>query len=78
VYFYSQKWTGVNAVILDFIHVLTDLASFNTAFLNIFCYNSPVPNLEQGLSAGKIMFFIIYILIFFGLSLQASGARMSR
>lgn len=78
VYLYSQKGTGVNAVMLDFIHVMTDMARFNTPFLNIFWYNSPVPNLEQGLSAGNIMFFIIYILIFVSLSLQASGARMSR
>lgn len=36
VYLYSQKGTGVNAVMLDFIHVMTDMARFNTPFLNIF------------------------------------------
>ncbi|TQD59934.1 YniB family protein, partial [Yersinia pestis] len=29
VYLYSQKGTGVNAVMLDFIHVMTDMARFN-------------------------------------------------
>ncbi|ATM96036.1 putative yfeABCD locus regulator [Yersinia frederiksenii] len=77
-YQYSQKSTGVNAVMLDFIHVMTDMIRFNTTFLDIFWYNSPVPNFEQGFSASNIMFFIIYMLIFVGLSLQASGARMSR
>ncbi|CNE98564.1 putative yfeABCD locus regulator [Yersinia nurmii] len=78
VYHYSEKTAGVNAVMLDFIHVMTDMIRFNTGFLNIFWYNSPVPNLDAGFSGANIMFFIIYMLIFVGLALQASGARMSR
>lgn len=77
-YAYSQKETGINAVMLDFIRVMTDMARFNTPVLDIFWFNSPVPNPDQGFSAANTMFFIIYMLIFVGLSLQASGARMSR
>ncbi|CNF11612.1 YniB family protein [Yersinia bercovieri] len=77
-YQYSQNSTGINAVMLDFIHVMTDMIRFNTTFLDIFWFNSPVPDFDQGFSAANIMFFIIYMLIFVGLSLQASGARMSR
>ncbi|WP_145501006.1 YniB family protein, partial [Yersinia bercovieri] len=77
-YQYSQNSTGINAVMLDFIHVMTDMIRFNTTFLDIFWFNSPVPDFDQGFSVANIMFFIIYMLIFVGLSLQASGARMSR
>ena len=77
-YQYSQKSSGINAVMLDFIHVMTDMIRFNTTFLDVFWFNSPVPDLQQGVTAANIMFFIIYMLIFVGLSLQASGARMSR
>ncbi|AKA37397.1 YniB family protein [Yersinia ruckeri] len=78
VYHYSEKTAGVNAVILDFVHVMTDMIRFNTGFLNIFWNHSPQPNLDNGLSGANILFFVIYMLIFVGLSLQASGARMSR
>jgi len=44
----------------------------------MFWYNSPVPVLGQGVTSANIVFFIIYWLIFVGLALQASGARMSR
>ena len=45
------------------------------AFLNLFWYNSPTPNFNGGVN---VMFWVIFILIFVGLALQDSGARMSR
>src|SRR5471032_2816998 len=78
VYEHSKAQQGINAVMLDFVHVMVDMVRFNTTFLNMFWYNSPVPSLGQGMTSANIMFFIIYWLIFVGLALQASGARMSR
>jgi len=78
VYEHSKAQQGINAVMLDFVHVMVDMVRFNTSFLNMFWYNSPVPVLGQGVTSSNIVFFIIYWLIFVGLALQASGARMSR
>ncbi|MGL9720280.1 YniB family protein, partial [Symbiopectobacterium sp.] len=41
-------------------------------------YNSPMPDFSRPFAAASIMFWIIYLLIFVGLELQVSGARMSR
>lgn len=79
VYQYSEKTKGINAVVIDFVHVIVDMVRFNTPFLNLFWYNSPVPGLDKSLfSGGNLMFIIIYLLIFVGLALRASGARMTR
>ncbi|MCZ3381469.1 MULTISPECIES: YniB family protein [Kosakonia] len=75
MYDHSEKQPGINAVMLDFAHVIIEMMRFNTPFLNLFWYNSPTPDFHQNLN---IMFWIIYVLIFVGLALQASGARMSR
>jgi hypothetical protein len=60
---------------LDFAHVIIEMVRFNTPFLNLFWINSPTPNFHQQLNIG---FWVIFALIFVGLALQASGARMSR
>ncbi|MGE9552194.1 YniB family protein [Erwinia amylovora] len=70
-----EKREGINAVMQDFSHVMIDMVRFNTGFLNSFWNNSPVPDFNQG---GNVSFWIIYVLIFVGLALQASGARMWR
>lgn len=75
MYDHSEKQPGINAVMLDFAHVMIEMMRFNTPFLNLFWYNSPTPNFHQSLNIG---FWLIYVLIFVGLALQASGARMSR
>ncbi|AGN84454.1 YniB family protein [Enterobacter sp. R4-368] len=75
MYDHSEKQPGINAVMLDFAHVIIEMMRFNTPFLNLFWYNSPTPDFHQSLN---IMFWVIYVLIFVGLALQASGARMSR
>lgn len=71
----QENQEGINAVMLDFTHVMIDMMQANTPFLNLFWYNSPTPNFNGGVN---IMFWVIFILIFVGLALQDSGARMSR
>ncbi|WP_058909800.1 YniB family protein [Entomohabitans teleogrylli] len=75
MYEHSDKQPGINAVMLDFAHVMIDMVRFNTPFLNIFWYNSPLPNFQH---QANVMFWVIYILIFVGIALQTSGARMWR
>lgn len=75
MYQHSEKQPGINAVMLDFSHVMIEMMRFNTPFLNFFWYNSPQPEFHQ---QTNVLFWIIYALIFVGLALQASGARMSR
>ena len=71
----QENQEGINAVMLDFTHVMIDMMQANTPFLNLFWYNSPTPNFNGGVT---VMFWVIFILIFVGLALQDSGARMSR
>ncbi|MFI8416506.1 YniB family protein [Serratia sp. NPDC078593] len=79
IYQHTEVTKGINAVMMDFVHVMVDMVRFNTPFLNLFWYNSPIPNVDKSVfSGGNLMFIIIYFLIFVGLALQASGARMSR
>lgn len=75
LYLHSVKQPGLDAVMLDFVHVMVDMIKFNTAFLNLFWHNSPVPDFQHDANIG---FWIIYMLIFIGMALQASGARMWR
>ncbi|BDH46187.1 yfeABCD regulator yfeE [Salmonella enterica subsp. enterica serovar Choleraesuis] len=72
---HPQGQAGINAVVLDFAHVMVDMMRFNTPFLNLFWHNSPHPDFQHGVN---LMFWIIFALIFIGLALQDSGARMSR
>lgn len=72
---HSEKQPGIDAVMLDFVHVMVDMIKFNTPFLNVFWQNSPVPEFHNEANIG---FWIIYILIFVGMALQASGVRMWR
>lgn len=71
----QENQEGINAVMLDFTHVMIDMMQANTPFLNLFWYNSPTPNFNGGVN---VMFWVIFILIFVGLALQDSGTRMSR
>ncbi|MTD39821.1 hypothetical protein GIX45_14620 [Erwinia sp. CPCC 100877] len=71
----SEKRPGIDAVMMDFAHVMIDMVRFNTPFLNFFWHNSPQPDFHQQMNLG---FWIIYALIFVGMALQASGARMAR
>ncbi|STW84127.1 yfeABCD regulator yfeE [Klebsiella pneumoniae] len=75
MYEHSEKKPGIDAVMMDFAHVMIEMMRFNTPFLNFFWYNSPLPDFHHSLNIG---FWIIYILVFVGMALQASGARMAR
>ncbi|MTH46877.1 YniB family protein [Intestinirhabdus alba] len=75
MYAHSEKQDGINAVMLDFTHVMIDMMRVNTPFLNLFWHHSPTPDFQNGLN---ILFWLIFILIFIGLAMQDSGARMSR
>lgn len=70
-----EQREGINAVMQDFSHIMIDMIRFNTPFLNGFWSRSPVPDFSHGTN---VSFWLIYILIFVGLALQASGARMWR
>lgn len=72
---HSEKQPGIDAVLLDFAHVMIEMIRFNTPFLNVFWFNSPLPDFHHSLNIG---FWIIFALIFIGMALQASGARMGR
>lgn len=65
---HSEKQPGIDAVMLDFVHVIVDMLRFNTPFLNVFWHNSPVPEFNGQMNLG---FWLIYILIL-------SGWRWSR
>lgn len=78
LYEYTQKKQGIDAVLLDFLHLMIDMTRFNTPFLNIFWYNSPLPDFARPFSGVSLIFWLIYLLIFVGLALQVSGARMAR
>lgn len=75
MYDHSEKQPSINAVMLDFAHVMIEMMRFNTPFLNFFWFNSPTPDFHQQMNIG---FWVIYALIFVAMALQASGARMSR
>ncbi|WP_168393108.1 YniB family protein [Erwinia amylovora] len=70
-----EQRSGINAVMQDFAHVMINMIHFNTQFLSAFWQNSPVPDFNNG---SNLLFWGIYMLIFVGLAMQASGARMWR
>lgn len=75
MYQHSEKQPGIDAVMMDFAHVMIEMMRFNTPFLNLFWYNSPLPDFNGQVN---VFFWLIFALIFIGLALQDSGARMSR
>ena len=59
MYEHSEKKPGIDAVMMDFAHVMIEMMRFNTPFLNFFWYNSPLPDFHHSLNIG---FWIIFIL----------------
>lgn len=53
----QENQEGINAVMLDFTHVMIDMMQANTPFLNLFWYNSPTPNFNGGVN---VMFWVIF------------------
>ncbi|MFP1754803.1 YniB family protein [Lonsdalea quercina] len=78
IYDFTERKQGINGVMQDFLHLVVEVLRFNTPFLNLFWYNSPVPDFSRLFSSPTLMFWLIYILIFVGLAMQVSGARLSR
>ncbi len=76
MYAHSEKQEGINAVMLDFTHVMIDMMRVNTPFLNVFWYNSPTPNFQGSLNIG----FWLHFYSDFCRAGDAGipGARMSR
>lgn len=78
MYEHSEKKPGIDAVMMDFAHVMIEMMRFNTPFLNFFWYNSPLPDFKHGMNIG---FWIIYILVFvawrYRLPGRGWGARRS-
>ncbi|PHM63831.1 YniB family protein [Xenorhabdus ishibashii] len=69
---------GVNAVLNDFLQMLTEMIKFNTPFLDFFWKNSPTPDRIAGITGENVSFLVIYILMFVGLAMSASGLRIYR
>ncbi|WJV65117.1 YniB family protein [Pectobacteriaceae bacterium CE70] len=78
IHAFTERKQGINGVMQDFLHLVVEVLRFNTPFLDIFWYNSPVPDFNQLQAISTIMFWLIYMLMFVGLAMQVSGARLSR
>ncbi|WP_192456628.1 YniB family protein [Musicola keenii] len=78
VHTFTEKTQGINGVLQDFLHLVVEVLRFNTPFLNVLWFNSPVPDFGRLSASTTLMFWAVYLLIFFGLALQVSGARLSR
>ncbi|WP_241578292.1 YniB family protein [Rosenbergiella nectarea] len=70
-----EKLASINAVLSDFTRVIVDMVRFNTSFLNLFWQHSPVPDFGH---STNLLFWIVFILIFFGMALNAAGSRQWR
>ncbi|PHM72417.1 YniB family protein [Xenorhabdus kozodoii] len=68
--------SGINAVLNDFLNMMTEMIKFNTPFLDFFWKHSPTPDHVAGMTGENISFLVIYILMFVGLAMSASGLRM--
>ncbi|MDC9588693.1 YniB family protein [Xenorhabdus sp. XENO-10] len=75
---HGVKGDGINAVLNDFLKMMTEMIKFNTPFLDFFWKHSPTPDYIVGITGENISFLVIYILMFVGLAMSASGLRMYR
>ncbi|WKX27826.1 YniB family protein [Tatumella ptyseos] len=70
-----EKLASINAVLSDFTRVIVDMVRFNTHFLDLFWQHSPVPDFGH---SANVLFWIFFILLFFGMALNAAGSRQWR
>ncbi|MBD2812323.1 YniB family protein [Xenorhabdus sp. Vera] len=75
---HGVKGDGINAVLNDFIKMMTEMIKFNTSFLDFFWKYSPIPDRIVGITGANFSFIAIYFLMFVGLAMSASGLRMYR
>lgn len=69
---------GLNAVANDFIKIMSHIIRQNTAFLDFFWHNLPIPSTHMGFSTANFAFILLFFLMFVGQALSASGNRMNR
>ncbi|AWH87211.1 YniB family protein [Limnobaculum parvum] len=68
----------MTATIMDFLQVIIKIVRQYTSFVEYFWANSPVPNISNWFASGSVWFIVIFLLMFVGLALQASGARLAK
>lgn len=68
----------MTATIMDFLQVIIKIARQYTSILESFWVNSPVPDISNWSSNNTIWFIVIFMLMFVGLALSASGARLAK
>ncbi|VDZ83548.1 Uncharacterised protein [Kluyvera intermedia] len=47
MYEHSAKQPGIDAVMMDFVHVMVEMMRFNTPFLNVFWYKLTAARFQQ-------------------------------
>lgn len=78
IYVYNWDAHELGPTVKDFIRVFVEMLRANTGFLDYFWVNSPLPTVGTGFSQNNLLFLFVYFLMFVGLALSASGARISR
>ncbi|MBK5142177.1 hypothetical protein I2494_00330 [Budviciaceae bacterium BWR-B9] len=68
----------MTAMIMDFVQVIIKIVRQYTSFLEYFWGNSPIPDISNWSASGSVWFIVIFLLMFIGLALQASGARLAK
>ncbi|SQI40633.1 Uncharacterised protein [Leminorella richardii] len=74
----KSQMQEMTATIMDFLQVMFNIVRQYTSFLEYFWVNSPVPNTKDWSATGSIWFIVIFALIFVGMALSASGARLAK
>lgn len=74
----KSQMQEMTATIMDFLQVMFNIVRQYTSFLEYFWTNSPVPNIQNWTASNTVWFIVIFFLIFVGLALSASGARLAK
>ncbi|MDR0217416.1 MAG: YniB family protein [Enterobacteriaceae bacterium] len=78
VWKHGVKGDGLSAVLNDFLRMMAEMVKFNTSFLDFFWKYSPTPDHVVTITGASVSFCIIYLLMFVGLAMSASGVRIHR
>ncbi|MDR0807444.1 MAG: YniB family protein [Enterobacteriaceae bacterium] len=73
--------TGMQEIavtVMDFLQVLIKIARQYTPMLESFWVSSPVPDIGSWSSSNSVWFIVIFLLMFVGLALSASGTRLAK
>ncbi|AKJ42087.1 YniB family protein [Pragia fontium] len=66
----------MTATIMDFLQVIIKMVRQYTSFFESFWVSSPVPDISNWSSSNSLWFMVIFLLMFVGLALSASGIRL--